>query len=85
MSDHHAMESEGPMASNWVWSLAAAVVTAILARWLGSVPMSAAILGGIAVFVVYGALLAQFWEEPPHGPEDHGHDDHGHGHAHHGH
>lgn len=82
MSDHHAMESEGPMASNWVWALVAAVITAIVARWISDIPMQAAILGGLAVFVVYAVLLAQFWEEPPRGPEDHGHGDHGHDHAH---
>lgn len=87
MSDHHAMESEGPWPAGWIWAVAAAVVAAILTRWLADVSVQAAILLGLMVFVVYGVLLAQFWEAPAEGPDahGHGHDDHGHDHADHGH
>lgn len=77
MSDHHAMESEGPWPAAWVWAVLAAVVGTILTRWLGEVSVQAALLVGLMVFVVYGVLLGQFWEEPAPGDA---HDDHGHGH-----
>lgn len=80
MSDHQVMESEGPMASNWLWAVAAAVIAAVAARWLSGVSMSAALLFGVVVFVVYSVVLAQFWEVPASDDLDHDHD-----HAHHGH
>lgn len=84
MSDHHpVMESEGAKASNWVWALVAAAIAALVGGWLADLPASAALLFALVVFVVYAVVLAQFWEEPPHGDHD-GHDHgHGHGHDHH--
>jgi hypothetical protein len=39
--------------------------------------LQGALLLAATVFVVYAVVLAQFWEEPPHGDaHDHGH--HGH-------
>ena len=76
MSDHPVVASEGPWPAGWVWAVLAAVVGAILTRWLGEVSVQAALLVGLLVFVVYGVLLAQFWEEPTQGAaqDDHGHD-----------
>ena len=79
--------SEGSWPGGWVVAAAAGVVAAILARWLGSAPMSGAVLVGLVVFVVFGVLLGMFWAEPA-SAGSHGHDDHGHGHGHgheHGH
>ncbi len=80
MSDHQVMESEGARPSNWFWALVAAVLAAVVATWLTGLPVATALLFAAVVFVVYAVVLAQFWEEPPQGPEelssDHGH--HGH-------
>ena len=80
MSDHHVVQNEGQWPAGWLWSLAAAVLAAILARWLGDVTIAAAVLVALMVFGVFCVLLAQFWEDPPSGDHDH---DHGHdaGHA----
>ena len=61
MSDHHAMDSEGPWQAGWLWSLGAAIGAAIVARWLAEVSVQAAVLLGLMVFVVYCVVLAQFW------------------------
>jgi len=82
MSDHHAVESEGARASNWLWALIAAVLAAAVSTWLAGLAGQTAVLFGAGVFGVYAVVLAQFWEEPSHGPQDHGHD---HSHGHHGH
>lgn len=79
MSEHHAEPSEGARASNWLWALVAAVIAAVVATWLTGLALQGAVLLGAVVFVVYAVVLAQFWEEPPHGDA---HDD---GHGHHGH
>ena len=77
MSEHHAEPSEGARASNWLWALVAAVIAAALGTWLTGMQLQAALLLGAAVFVVYAVVLAQFWEEPPHG-DAHDHGPHGH-------
>ena len=77
MSAHHAEPSEGARVSNWLWALVAALAAACLAVWLTGMSLAAAALLAGAVFVVYAVVLAQFWEDPPHGDtHDHGH--HGH-------
>ena len=77
MSDHHAAASEGAKASNWLWALVAAGFTAAIGTWLTGMSLQGALLLAATVFVVYAVVLAQFWEEPPHGDaHDHGH--HGH-------
>ena len=78
MSDHQAMESKGAWPSNWIWALVAAVIAAVVARWLAGLGVQAAVLFGAGVFVVYAVVLAQFWEAPPQGHDHHGHDHHGH-------
>jgi uncharacterized membrane protein YjjB (DUF3815 family) len=77
MSDHHAAASEGARASNWLWALVAAVVTAAVGTWLTGMALQGALLLAATVFGVYAVVLAQFWQEPPHG-EAHDHADHGH-------
>jgi hypothetical protein len=55
----------------------AGVVAACVAVWLTGMNLQAALLLGGTVFIVYAVVLAQFWEDPPHGDaHDHGH--HGH-------
>lgn len=77
MSDHHAEPSEGPRASNWLWAFVAAILATVVTVWLTGLPMAGALLFAAAVFIVYAVVLAQFWEDPPHGEaHDHGH--HGH-------
>ena len=77
MSDHHAAASEGAKASNWLWALVVAVVTAAVGTWLTGMSLQGALLLAATVFIVYAVVLAQFWEDPPHGDaHDHGH--HGH-------
>ncbi len=77
MSDHHAAASEGARASNWLWAVVAGGVAACVAVWLTGMNLQAALLLGGTVFIVYAVVLAQFWEDPPHGDaHDHGH--HGH-------
>ncbi len=78
MSEHHVVESEGARASNWLWALVAAVVAAGVTTWLTGLPVTAALLFGGVVFVIYAVVLAQFWEEPPHADAGHGHDHHAH-------
>ena len=76
MSDHQ-MESEGPWPTGWLWSVVAALVAAMAARWLGGVSIQAAVLSAVMVFVVYSVLLAQFWEAPVSADHDDGDEDHG--------
>ncbi len=77
MSDHHAAASEGARASNWLWAFVAAVLTALVATWLTGMSMQGALLLAVTVFIVYAVVLAQFWEDPPHGDaHDHGHQGH---------
>ena len=74
MSAHHAEPSEGARVSNWLWALVAALAAACLAVWLTGMSLAAAALLAGSVFVVYAVVLAQFWEDPPHGDaHDHGH------------
>ena len=77
MSDHHAAASEGARASNWLWAVVTAVVTAAVGTWLTGMALQGALFLAATVFIVYAVVLAQFWEDPPHGDaHDHGH--HGH-------
>ena len=77
MSDHHAAASEGARASNWLWAVVAGGVAACVAVWLTGMGLQAALLLGGTVFIVYAVVLAQFWEDPPHGDaHDHGHHEH---------
>ncbi len=85
-------QSEGKWPGGWLVALAAGVLAAILARWLGGVEMTTAVLVGIFTFLVFGVLLGMYWEPPAQGGHGdhghgHGHGDHGHGHSHddHGH
>jgi len=81
MADHHDhIEMDGPFPAGWVWAVIAGVVSAALARWLGDVGMTAAVVIALGVFVVYAVLLGQFWEPPVGASDDHGH---GHGGHHH--
>ena len=83
--DDHGMTSKGPWPAGWIWALVAAVIGAVLARWLGDVSIAAAVVLGLMVFIVFAVLLAQFWDPVVGGDhDDHGHD-HGHGDAGHDH
>lgn len=80
MSDHHAAEPVKPWPGGWLVALLAGLFGAVMARWLGGVEMTAALLVGVFVFLVHAVVLAMYWTEPP--SPDHGQDD-GHGGHHH--
>lgn len=91
---HHAAEPVQPWPQGWLVALVAGILGAILAKWLGDISMTSAVLVGLFVFLTFGVLLGQYWNEPSphalgeHAGGHHGHDDHGHGHGHghdHGH
>lgn len=71
--------SEGSWPGGWVIAVAAGVMAAILARWIGDATVPAAVLVGLVVLMVFGVLLGMFWSVPAAAG---GHDDHGHGHGH---
>jgi hypothetical protein len=77
--DHGAVD--GPWAGGWLVAVAAGLIAAFLARWLGGAEMSAAGFIGVVVFGVYAVLLGNGGVELT-VTEDHG-ADHGHGHGHH--
>ena len=74
----------GTWAGGWMIAAVAGIVAAILARMIGDVGMSAAVLVGVLVFGVFGVLLGSGGVEQVEAhDEDHGHDlGHGHGHGH---
>ena len=70
---------QGGWPDGWVISLVAGVIAAVLGRWIGETTLSAAVLVGVMVFLVFGVLLGMFWTEPPSagsGAADKGHDHH---------
>ena len=80
--EHDAVD--GPWAGGWLVAVAAGLIAAGLAVWLGGVGASAMVAVGFVVFAVYAVLLGNGGVEltvaDDHGSDDaHGHD-HGHGH-----
>ena len=76
-------KAESGWPAGWLIAVAAGVIAAILARWIGSAGVAAALLAGVFVFVVFGVLLGLFWKVPGMGGDDHAHGDgHGHGEDH---
>ncbi len=80
--EHDAVD--GPWAGGWLVAVAAGLIAAGLAVWLGGVGASAMVVVGFVVFGVYAVLLGNGGVEltvtDDHGSGDaHGHD-HGHGH-----
>lgn len=80
--DHETVD--GPWAGGWLVAVAAALIAAGLAVWLGEVGGFAMVIVGLLVFAVYAVLLGNGGLEltvvDGHG-DDHGHsDDHGQGH-----
>ncbi len=74
--DHDAVD--GPWAGGWLVAVLAALIAVGLARWLGEVGGSAAVIVGLVVFGVYAVLLGNGGVELT-VTADHG-DDHGQGH-----
>ena len=72
--DHGAVD--GPWAGGWLVAVAAGLIAAFLARWLGGAEMSAAGFVGVVTFGVYAVLLGNG------GVELTVTDDHGVGHDH---
>ena len=75
------MTGQDTTAGGWpagrVISLVAGVVAAVLGRWLGDSNITAAVLVGLMVFLVFGVLLGMFWTAPPvTGGGGHTHHDH---------
>ena len=64
---------EGGWPGGWLVALVAGLGAAILARWIGDVPMVAAGLVWLVVFLVFAVVLGMYWTTPaPAGA----HDDH---------
>ena len=81
MSDHHDHAPvDGPWAGGWLVAAGAGLLTAIVARALGDVGMSPAVLVGLVSFGVFGVLLGSGGVELN---KDAGGHDEGHGHGHH--
>lgn len=78
MSDHHHDHAPvlGPWAGGWLVAAAAGVLAALIARAIGDVSMSPAVLVGLVTFGVFGVLLGSG------GVERAEFDDHGAGHDH---
>jgi hypothetical protein len=75
--DHAAVD--GPWAGGWLVAAVAGLIAAVLARVLGEVGISPAVVVGAVVFGVFGVLLGNGGVELM-AVEDHGDHDHGHGH-----
>jgi hypothetical protein len=80
--DHHDQHPvDGPWAGGWLVAAAAALIAAILARSIGEVGMTPAVVVGALVFAVFGVLLGSGGVELSAAS---GHDhDHNHDHGHH--
>lgn len=75
---HDQAPVDGPWAGGWLVAAVAGLIAATLARLLGEVGISPAVLVGAVTFGVFGVLLGNGGVELVVG-DDHG-DDHGHGH-----
>lgn len=75
--DHETVD--GPWAGGWLVAVAAGLIAAVLARWLGDAGTSAAAMVGAVVFGIYGVLLGSGGVEVTvidgghGGAHDHGH------------
>lgn len=80
MTDHHHEHAPvaGPWAGVWLAAAGAGLLAAIVARAIGDVSMSPAVLVGLVTFGVYGVLLGKGGVERAEF-DDHG-ESHGHGH-----
>jgi high-affinity Fe2+/Pb2+ permease len=76
---HDHASVDGPWAGGWLVAAVAGLIAATLARMLGDVGISPAVLVGAVVFGVYGVLLGNG------GVELVAADDHGDGQSHGGH
>ena len=74
---HDQAPVDGPWAGGWLVAAVAGLIAATLARALGEVGISPAVLVGAMVFGVFGVLLGSGGVELG-AVGDHG-DDHGHG------
>ncbi len=73
---HDHASVDGPWPGGWLVAALAGLIAATLARMLGDVGISPAVLVGAVVFGVFGVLLGNGGVELVAG-DDHGHDDHG--------
>ncbi len=81
MSDHHDHAPvDGPWAGGWLVAAGAGLLAAIVARAIGDVGMSPAVLVGLVSFGVFGVLLGSGGVELN---ADAGGHDEGHAHGHH--
>ena len=76
MDDHHHHEAvDGPWAGGWLIAAVAGLFAALVARVLGDVGISPAVLAGAVTFGVFGVLLGsggvELGADAGHG-EDHG-------------
>ena len=75
---HDQAAVNGPWAGGWLVAAVAGLIAAILARALGDVGMSAAVLVGAMVFGVFGVLLGSGGVELTAVDAGHDHDHGGH-------
>ena len=83
MSDHHDHAAvDGPWAGGWLVAVGAGLLSALIARVIGEVGMSPAVLVGLVSFGVFGVLLGSGGvERAEFDAHSDGHGDaHGHGH-----
>jgi hypothetical protein len=85
MSDHHHDHApvDGPWAGGWLVAAGAGVLSALIARAIGDVSMTPAVLVGLVSFGVFGVLLGSGGVERAEFDAHGGHESGGHGHAHH--
>ena len=74
---HDQTPVDGPWAGGWLVAAVAGLIAAVLARLLGEVGISPAVLVGAVTFGVFGVLLGNGGVELG-AVEDHGDHDHGH-------
>lgn len=69
-------DPEGPWTGGWLVAGGAALIAGFLARVVGDVGVTAALLVALVVFLVFGVLLGLFWGNPMAGQgHDTAHDD----------
>ena len=85
MSDHHHDHApvDGPWAGGWLVAAGAGVLSALIARAIGDVSMTPAVLVGLVSFGVFGVLLGSGGVERAEFNAHGGYESGGHGHAHH--
>ena len=59
--------------NGWLIAVVAGVIAAVVARWIGDVGITVAVLVGLFVLLVFGVLMGMFWDVPASGGHEDGH------------